>query len=72
MTEIEREEIEWVKVVKGSKITKATAHYYIELSNYYFSLAKFSTDPKIEDNKKLKANPKRRRHDTARKIKIKR
>ena len=51
MTEIERGESEWVKVEKGSKISKATAHYYVELSNYYFRLAEFSTDPRPEDDK---------------------
>ena len=51
MTEIERGENEWVKVEKGSKITKATAPYYAELSNYYFKLVEFSADPRPENNK---------------------
>ena len=35
----------WVKVVKGSKITKETAPYYLELSNSYATLGKFSANP---------------------------
>ena len=31
-------------VEKGSKITKATAPYYLELTNAYFSLAEFNAD----------------------------
>ena len=34
-----------MKVVKGSKITKKAAPYYIELSNAYANLEKFSDDP---------------------------
>ena len=34
-----------MKVVKGSKITKKAAPYYIELSNAYENLEKFSDDP---------------------------
>ena len=51
LTEIEGGESEWVKVEKGSKITKATTPYYVELSNYYFKLAEFSADPRPEDDK---------------------
>ena len=40
-----------MKLEKGSKITKATAPYYVELSNYCFKLAEFSADPRPEDNK---------------------
>ena len=50
MPEIETGENEWVKVEMGSKITKATATYYIELSNYYFKLAEFSADLRPEDD----------------------
>ena len=35
----------WVKVVKGSKITKKAAPYYLELSNSYATLDKFSANP---------------------------
>ena len=35
----------WVKVVKGSKITKKAAPYYLELSNSYATLGKFSANP---------------------------
>ena len=35
----------WVKVVKGSKITKKAAPYYLELSNAYANLEKFLADP---------------------------
>ena len=59
MPEIERGNREWVKVEKGSKITKATAHYYIELSNYYFSLAKFSADPRPEEDRQTESKFKR-------------
>ena len=51
MPEIERGESEWVKVEKGSKITKANAPYYVEFSNYYFKLVEFSADPRPEDDK---------------------
>ena len=34
-----------MKVVKGSKITKKAAPYYVELSNAYANLEKFSDDP---------------------------
>ena len=51
MTEIERGESEWVKVEMGSKITKATAHYYVELSNYYFKLAEYFADSRPEEDK---------------------
>ena len=34
-----------MKVAKGSKITKKTAPYYVELSNSYATLAKFLSDP---------------------------
>ena len=35
---------QWVKVVKGSKLIKKTAPYYIELSNAYAHLEEFSAD----------------------------
>ena len=35
----------WVKVVRGSNITKKTAPYYLELSNFYATLGKFLADP---------------------------
>ena len=35
----------WVTVVKGSKITKKAAPYYLELSNSYATLGKFSANP---------------------------
>ena len=59
MTDIDRGNSKWVKVEKGSKITKATAHYYIELSNYYFSLAEFSADPRPEDDQQTESKFKR-------------
>ena len=34
-----------MKVVKGSKITKKAYPYYVELSNAYANLEKFSDDP---------------------------
>ena len=34
-----------MKVVKGSKITKKAAPYYVELSNAYANLDKLSDDP---------------------------
>ena len=35
----------WIEVVKGSKITKKAAPYYLELSNSYATLGKFSANP---------------------------
>ena len=72
MTEIERGESEWAKVEKGSKITKATAPYYVELSNSYFRLAEFSADPRPDTTKKMKADLKRMWHDAVRKRELKR
>ena len=51
LTEIERGGNKSLKVEKGSKITKATAPYYVELINFYFKLAEFSADLRPEDNK---------------------
>ena len=35
----------WVKVMKGSNITKKSAPYYVELSNSYATLDKFLSEP---------------------------
>ena len=71
MTEIEKGGGEWVKLEKGSKITKATAHYYIELSNYYFSLAKFPAYPRPEDDKQTESRLKKEAARRRKKNKIK-
>ena len=71
MTEIERGESEWMKVEKGSKITKATAHYYVELSNFYFRLAELSADPRPEDNRQTKSKFKKESAQRRKKNKIK-
>ena len=74
MTEIERGESEWVKVEKGSKITKATDPYYVELSNYYFKLAEFSADPRPEDDKETESRFKKdaaERHEKEKNKKVK-
>ena len=67
MIEIERGESKWVKVEKGSKITKTTASHYVELSNYYFKLAEFSANPRPEDDKE---NESRFKKDAAERCKI--
>ena len=72
MTKIERRESELVKVEKGSKITKATAHYYVELSNYYFILAKLSADQRPEDDRQTKRKFKKEAARRRKKNKIKR
>ena len=47
----------WVTVVKGSKITKKADPYYLELSNSYATLGKFSANPgPINSNIKRCAN----------------
>ena len=35
---------DWVKVIRGSKITKITKPYYVQLSNAYAKLEQFSAD----------------------------
>ena len=72
MTEIERGESEWVKVEKGSKITKSTAPYYVELSNYYFKLAEFSADPITGNDKQTERKFKKEAARRRKKNKIKR
>ena len=71
LTEIERGESEWVKVEMGSKITKATAPYYVELSNYYLKLAEFSADLLPEDDKENESRFKKDATERRKKKKIK-
>ena len=71
MTDIERGESECVKVDKGSKITKATVPYYVELSNYCFKLAEFSADPIPEDDKENESRFKKDAAERRKKEKIK-
>ena len=41
-----------MKVVEGSKITKPTAPYYVELSNSHATLDKFLSNPDPQKKKK--------------------
>ena len=72
MTEIERGESEWVKVKKGSKTTKATDPYYVELSNYYFKLVEFSADPRPEEYEENESIFKKDATERRKKIKLER
>ena len=45
MNERGHEEEQWVKVIKGSKITKKYALYYTTLSNAYSRLEEFLAKP---------------------------